>query len=169
MRTCALRSIGLVTLIVGTLDILSAFAFGAASDVGPGQILRYVASGPFGRGMRQGGVPEAVVGLAVHFILMAIMVAVFFGIVRRARLARSSLPWVGILYGLLIYGVMYWLVLPARFGGWPETDLWNVSTALFSHIVCVGLPMGFLAKWLIPAGLCGEDGAARMNEAIGDA
>ena len=48
--------------IAGTLDILSAFAFNGMKGVGPGQILRYVASGPFGDSMRDGGWPRRLSG-----------------------------------------------------------------------------------------------------------
>ena len=52
----------------------------------------------------------------------------------------------GPLYGILIYLIMYWIVVPTRFGTTPKTDLWSVGNALFSHIVCVGLPMAYIAS-----------------------
>jgi len=39
---------------------------------------------------------------------------------------------------------MYRLVIPVRFGVHPRTDAWSVGNALFSHIVCVGLPIAFI-------------------------
>jgi hypothetical protein len=134
------------TLVSGTLDILSAFVFGGMKGVGPGQILRYVASGPFGDAVRDGGSVAAAVGLGVHFTLMAIMVSLFFLIASRVDIVRRQWFISGPLYGILIYLVMYWIVTPARFGTMPRTDLWSVGNALFSHIVCVGLPMAFIAS-----------------------
>jgi hypothetical protein len=138
------RMIVLATAVCGTLDILSAFAFGAVAGVGPGRILRFVASGPFGDAMRAGGLFEAAVGLAVHYGLMFVMVAVY--VAATARSTRLRRQWVvsGVLYGLIIYGVMYWLVMPARFDTYPTIAAWEIGNALFSHIVCVGLPMAWI-------------------------
>jgi hypothetical protein len=143
------RGIFAATAVSGTLDILSAFVFGGMKGVGPGKILRYVASGPFGDSMRDGGLAAASVGLAVHYGLMAVMVSLFFLIASRVDIVRRQWLLSGPLYGTLIYLMMYWIVVPARFGIFPKTDLWSVGNALFSHIVCVGLPMAYIASRMI--------------------
>lgn len=132
--------------VSGTLDILSAFLFGGIKGAGPGQILRYVASGLFGGSMREGGLAAAFIGLGVHYALMAVMVSLFFVIASRVDFVLRKWVLSGPLYGILIYLVMYWIVVPTRFGTLPKTDLWSVGNALFSHIVCVGLPMAFIAS-----------------------
>jgi hypothetical protein len=136
----------LAILASGTLDLLSAFAFSGMAGVSPGQVLRYVASGPFGDGMRQGGAPAAVLGLGVHYALMTVMVTVYFVIAGRIEAIRRQWYIAGPIYGFVIYLVMYWIVVPARFGTEPSLDPWRVGNALFSHIVCVGLPMAFIAS-----------------------
>jgi hypothetical protein len=135
--------------VSGTLDILSAFFFGGMAGVGPGRILRYVASGPFGDSMRDGGLGAAAVGLGVHYSLMTIMVLLYFTLASRFDVMRRQWPVSGALYGIAIYLVMYWLVVPTRFGTHPKTELWSIGNALFSHIVCVGLPMAFIASRMI--------------------
>jgi len=140
------RAILAATVVSGTLDILSAFAFGGMSGAAPDRILRYVASGPFGDAMRDGGWGAAAIGLGVHYALMAIMVTLFFVIATRVEFVRRQWLLSGPLYGIAIYLVMYWVVVPTRFGTTPKTDLWSVGNALFSHIVCVGLPMAFIAS-----------------------
>ena len=140
------RGIFAAVAVAGTLDILSAFVFGGIKGVGPGQILRYVASGPFGNSMSDGGLAAAAIGLGVHYALMAIMVSLFFLVASRVDLVRRQWILSGSLYGILIYLIMYWIVVPTRFGTIPKTDLWSIGNALFSHIVCVGLPMAFIAS-----------------------
>ena len=139
------KALLLAILVSGTLDILSAFAFSAMDGVTPAQVLRFVASGPFGDGMHRGGTAAAALGLGVHFALMSVMVAVYFAIVARVEAARRHWLLAGTAYGFVIYLVMYWLVMPARFGNEPSLDPWKVGSALFSHIVCVGLPMAWIA------------------------
>ena len=140
----ATRAIITATAISGTLDLLSAFLFSAVKGVGPMRVLQSVAAGPFGDPMLQGtSVPVALAGLIVHYALMTVMVSVFV-------IAALNLPLIlrrpllaGLLYGGVLYLVMYWIVLPARWPDlFPRTGLWDVGNALFSHLVCVGLPMG---------------------------
>jgi len=149
------KALLLAILASGSLDILSAFVFGGMSGASPGRILRYVASGPFGDSMRDAGAGAAAVGLAVHFALMAVMVTIFFLAAGRIEALRRLWYVAGPLYGILIYLVMYWLVVPMRFGTEPSTTLWGVGNALFSHIFCVGLPMAFIASraWQRPLAL----------------
>ena len=99
--------------------------------------------------MRDGVPLAAIAGLGVHFTLMAIMVSLFFPDRKPGR-AFVRRQWLlsGPLYGILIYLVMYWIVVPTRFGTTPKTDLWSVGNAL-GRIVCVGLPMAFIASRMI--------------------
>ena len=140
------KTIAAATVVSGTLDILSAFLFGGMVGVSPGDTLRFVASGPFGDGMRDGGLGAAALGLAVHFTLMAIMVTVFVLAATRIEAMRRYWPVAGVFYGLCIYFVMYWVVLPARFGHYPVVSMWKVGNALFSHFICVGLPMAWITS-----------------------
>ena len=151
------RGILTAVAVSGTLDILSAFVFGGMQGVGPGQILRYVASGPLGDSMRDGGLAAAIAGLGVHYALMAIMVSLFFLAAVRVNMVRRQWIISGTLYGILIYLVMYWVVVPARFGTMPKVDLWGVGNALFSHIVCVGLPMAYIASRMIGRSSAGAE------------
>jgi DNA polymerase-4 len=102
-------------LVAGTLDILSAFVFGGMAGASPGGVLRFVASGPFGDTMRDGGTAAAALGLGVHYALMTVMVLVYFAIAGQVEAARRYWYVAGTLYGFAIYLVMYWLVLPTRF------------------------------------------------------
>jgi len=141
-----LRPIVIAALIAGTLDILSAFVFAGMSGIGPSGVLTYVASGPFGDGVRGGGLGWAAAGLAVHFAIMTCMAAAYFMIASRVpALVRHPVP-AGLGYGILLWLVMYWAVKPLR---WPEAPLphgaWGIGNALFSHCLLVGLPIALVA------------------------
>lgn len=139
------RTIGAVSAVAGTLDLLSAFAFSALDDRAPGRVLRGVASGPFGDAMRDGRAGAALAGLAVHYALMTIMVTVFVFAARRLPVLTRRPMLAGLAYGVGIYLVMYWIVLPLRFPSvFPQLGWWPTGNALFSRLVCVGLPIGLL-------------------------
>lgn len=141
------RTVVLTTGVAGTLDILSAFAFGGIAGRLPSAVLVSVAAGPLGGRASEVGTLGPIIGLAVHFAMMAIMVAAF-ALAARALPGLSRHPIAaGLVYGLMLYGVMYWVVLPMRWpSAFPQTGWWEVANALFSHLVCVGLPIGLLVS-----------------------
>ena len=142
-----LKPIAIATLVAGTLDIFSAFVFAGMAGATPGGVLRYVASGPFGDAVREGGTGWSAVGLAVHFAIMACMAATFFLVAERVpALVRHPIV-AGLIYGLILWGIMYWIVKPLR---WPEaplpSTLWGIGNALFSHCILVGIPIAWIAS-----------------------
>src|SRR5689334_17677462 len=104
-------------LICGTLDIGWAAINTLASEGSVAGMLRSVASVPFGDAANDLGIGGAVLGLAVHFALMAVIVAVY-GLLTARGITREFGPWwlTGALYGLALYVIMYWIVLRLR---WP--------------------------------------------------
>ena len=139
------RPIAVATLICGTLDILLAVILSSIYGKGPAAMLRGVASGPFPAATEWGAAGSAL-GLVTHFVLMAIMVAVFMLAARRVP-ALNSNPWLwGLVYGLITYVVMNLIVVPVRFGAPLPPSTRAIVTQLFAHIVLVGWPTAFIAR-----------------------
>jgi hypothetical protein len=144
------------TLIAGTLDIISAFVFAGMAGMRPLAVLTFVASGPFGDAAK--GHPLwlwAAIGLAVHFAIMACMATAYMIAARHMPALRRNPVIAGLLYGLLLWIIMYWLVRPWR---WPALWLpdaytgrpigkiaWGIGNQLFSHCILVGLPIALIA------------------------
>jgi hypothetical protein len=144
------RPIAIATAVSGTLDIVFAMALTVFFGREIGNMLRYVGSGPFPQATEM-GTSGAILGLLVHFALMAIMAAVYIIAARRLpALVERPIQW-GVLYGLATYAVMNWLVVPMRFGTpLPPTPL-SMATQLFAHIVLVGVPIALIAaRYLKP-------------------
>jgi hypothetical protein len=139
------KPIIVATLVAGTLDILAATILTLIRGSQPMGMLRFVASGPF-PGAPQWGIQGSLLGLAVHFALMAIMVTVFVLAASRWRpLREKPLLW-GLLYGLATYVVMNLIVVPLRWpAAFPPSPL-SVATQLFCHIVLVGIPIALIAR-----------------------
>ena len=139
-----LRPILLATLVAGTLDILAAVILSLTFGRGPMAMLRGVASGPF-PGASEWGAAGSVLGLIVHFTLMAVMVTVYMVAADRLPSLRAKpLQW-GVIYGLVTYVVMNLIVVPLRFAGPFPPSARAIATQLFCHIVLVGLPIAWLA------------------------
>lgn len=134
--------------MAGALDILGAFVVYRQSP--PAAILRSVAAGL--TGSRPGGAGLAAAGLALHFVIAFGAAAVFVMASRRwpALLRR---PWLtGPLYGLAVFLVMQYVVIPlsaiGRFPGpWTATTLQVIAL----HLFVVGLPIALAARrWSAP-------------------
>ncbi|WP_199096308.1 hypothetical protein [Dyella sp. ASV21] len=96
-------------LVAGTLDV------GAASLISgynPVVILKYIAGGVLGKVSLTGGWNEAALGMLLQWG-MSIVIAAIYVLLTRKRIARSpQWPWWGIGYGVVIFAVMNYLVVP---------------------------------------------------------
>ncbi|WP_088307872.1 hypothetical protein [Novosphingobium sp. B 225] len=135
-------------LLCGALDAAYATLLTLVRGDGDiGKLWRGVAAGPFGDAASQWGTPGALLGLGVHFAIMAAMVALGLWLARNTPLGEVA-PWkAGTLYGIVLYGVMYGIVLHFRFGApFPNPDQIKLALGLFPHVFFVGLPIFWLVK-----------------------
>ncbi|MBV6416912.1 MAG: hypothetical protein CMLOHMNK_01530 [Steroidobacteraceae bacterium] len=140
-----LRPIVLATLVCGTLDIAFATLLTVLRGRPVAGMLRFVASGPVPPAV-DWGVAGAALGLAVHYLLMAIMAAVLMLFVARRAGANRSVLVLGVGYGLVTWVVMNFIVVPLRFDTPFPPDPVFSATQLFAHVVLVGLPMALIAR-----------------------
>jgi hypothetical protein len=145
-----LRPIAIATVISGTLDILFAMILTIAFGRQIPDMLRYVASGPFPAASHMGA-SGAVLGLLVHFALMAIM-AIGLMLLLRWKPERLETPLrTGLAYGVITYFLMNWVVVPLRFGTPLPPKTLSIVTQGFAHICLVGIPMAYVAaRYLRP-------------------
>jgi hypothetical protein len=140
------KTIAWATLVAGTLDILSAFVWSMLLGGSLAGILPSVASGPFGDTLPNGPMTQ-ILGLVVHFAIMAIMAAVYVLAARTLPALNRNWLIAGLLYGLALWFVMYWIVLPLRFEGFHHPSaLWPIVRQLISHCLLVGLPIAWIAR-----------------------
>ena len=151
MRHSIWKPIATATLVCGTLDILFAIILTLLRGREPAAMLRFVASGPF-PAATEWGAAGSLLGLAVHYVLIAIMVAVFV-IAARGRAHLVDMPVrAALAYGVATYVVMNLIVVPLRFpAAWPPSSL-SIATQSFAHIVLVGLPLAFITRRCLRGG-----------------
>lgn len=139
------RTIAAATAVSGTLDILFAMILTLLFGRNIGNMLRYVASGPF-PGATEWGASGAILRFAVHFALMGVMAAIFVALVKH-RPALLETPWrTGLAYGLVTYVVMNLIAVQLRFHpAFPPKPL-SIATQLFAHVVLVGIPIALIAR-----------------------
>lgn len=135
-------------LAAGLLDILNAIVFwhlynGASATA----ILQSVAAGLQGKAAFAGGAASAALGLALHFLIMCAMAAVYWLACRRwPAMVERPVP-AGIAYGLLTWAAMNQVVVPlSRASSPPFIPAWFVD-GLLAHVLLVGLLFAFVARW----------------------
>jgi uncharacterized membrane protein YagU involved in acid resistance len=146
-------------LIAGTLDITAAcIDVGVNFDKDPVWLLQNVASSLLGPRSYAGGLATAALGLLMHFTVAYTVTTVFYLLSRRwPVLLRWAVPS-GLVYGALVFLVMYRVVIPLTIGlkslylttafnhNWPRLR-WS---QLFGHFLCIGLPIALVVRWLSP-------------------
>ena len=138
-----LKPIAIATAVSGALDILFAMILTVLYGREIGNMLRYVGSGPFPQATEMGA-SGAILGLLVHFTLMAIMAAAYVLAARRVPALIQKPIQFGVLYGLATYVVMNWLVVPMRFGTPLPPSPLSMATQLFAHVILVGIPIALI-------------------------
>ena len=146
MKKCrALHAIVTAGLVVGVLDISSAFVIWWQRGIALQHGLQGIAAGLLGTTSYEGGMATAALGLALHFFIMFVVVSVFYLASRKMPFLTKH-PFVcGVLYGIGVYFVMYWLVLPSAFSTFRHR-LSNELLALAIHICLIGLPAAFIMR-----------------------
>jgi hypothetical protein len=148
----ALRAIGLATLVAGCLDISSAFVIFILKGIGITRGLQGIAVALLGRPTAfAGGGKTALFGLCLHFFVMLCVVTVFYTASRIFPLLGRRPLLSGIVYGPIVYLVMYWVVVPlSRIGPRPHSFS-NDTTAILIHIFLIGLPIALIISRLSPS------------------
>jgi hypothetical protein len=133
--------------IAGALDISYAIGFSAFRGVPPMRLLQSVASGLLGAAAFDGGLHTAMLGLFLHFLIALSAAAIFYLAACRLRFLRSHAVIAGIVYGLLIYGVMNLVVLPlSAFPRKVNFAPLVLTTGLLVHMFCIGLPIALATR-----------------------
>ena len=132
-------------LIVGILDITSAFITWWCRGVGPVRGLQGIAAGLLGSQSFQGGVVTAGLGLTIHFFVAFMVVTLFYVGSRMFWFLTRYAVVSGLLYGMAVYLFMYWFVLPYVFPKFRHS-ISNDVLAVVVHMFLIGLPTALVVQ-----------------------
>lgn len=122
-------------LVAGTVDIAAAATIYRVSPI---RVLKSIAGGLLGRSALAGDASVAVLGLALQWAMSIIIAAIFVTAAR--RLPGLLRRWIasGIAYGLVIFVVMNYVVVPLSAigdGTFPHFKPWKLIENLTAMIV----------------------------------
>jgi len=141
----ALRAIVTAGLVVGVLDISSAFVIWWQRGVALQRGLQGIAAGLLGARSYEGEMATAGLGLALHFFVAFVVVSIFYLASRKIPFLTKQPLISGVFYGIGVYIVMYWFVLPTVFSTFRHR-LYNELLAVAIHICLIGLPTAFIVR-----------------------
>jgi hypothetical protein len=134
------------TLLVGILDGLDAVVFFGLRGAQPIRVFQAIASGLLGREAFSGGLATAALGLALHFFIAFGVIAVFLFAAKRIPVLVRAPIAAGILYGIAVYFVMNYVVIPIS-AVTPGRFVWPVFiNGVLIHMFGVGLPASLVAR-----------------------
>jgi hypothetical protein len=139
------------TLLIGTLDIADALIFFGVQGVAPLRIPQGIASGVFGRASFGMGYRSAILGLIFHYFIAVSAATVYLLTSRKLPLAPHPFLY-GTLYGVALYCVMNYIVLPlSNVGPRPLfPPLIPFVNGVAALIICIGIPLAFIARRYVP-------------------
>lgn len=139
--------------VAGLLDILYAvIVFGLRDHVPAMRIGEGIASHVLGMQAFDGGWGVAILGFALHFLIAIVMASAFYVICRRVEVVARHVLAFAPVYGLLLYAVMTYAVVPLTdpkhhgLPAFPPEPGFALYSALFAHIVLVALPIAVFAR-----------------------
>ena len=135
-------------LVAGTFDITWASTYTyLRRGISPVRVWQSVASGALGPAAFQGGMSTAMIGLAFHYLIALIFTVAFYAAaaVWPALTRRPVLA--GALYGIGIYVVMNFIVLPlSRIGPRPLPPFITTVPEILVHMFLIGGTIALAAR-----------------------
>jgi hypothetical protein len=135
-------------LIVGVLDALAAITHAyLLRGTPPAAVWRYVASAVFGKSAGAGG-PEMVLwGLLFHLTVAIGWTGLFFVAYPRVRLLSANMVVAGMAYGLFVWLMMNFVVVPlTRITMGPIRLTTGTVLMILIHLFVIGVPISYLAR-----------------------
>jgi len=145
-RSAALRAILLAGAAAATLDLAFAFTFyGTTLGASPIRILHSIASGAFGMAAFDGGIATAAFGLLAHYFILIVAASMYYVASTRAVALRQRAAICGPLFGIAIYCVMHFVVLPLSAAPKFRTTSLSISSEFLMHLL-IGLTIALILR-----------------------
>jgi len=135
-------------LVAGTMDITAACVqFFILTGKGPALVLNFISSSIVGSEVaNSGGVMWSVTGLLMHYSIAFGWTILFYFLYSRISLLRGNKIVVGLFYGIFVWIMMNFVLVPLTQIGYRPFNLPSAAVACTIIMVCIGLPVSLLAN-----------------------
>lgn len=137
----------ITTLIAGTLDIIAACISNyLVSGTTPDRILKFIASGVFGKDALNGGFGMMATGLLFHFIISFTCTLAFFLLYPKLSFLKKSILLNAVLIGITAWFVTTQIIIPLSNIKTAPLTFISAFRAIIILILCIGFPISYGAK-----------------------
>ncbi|MEO7924511.1 MAG: hypothetical protein ABIR30_12595 [Chitinophagaceae bacterium] len=142
-----ISAILLTGFTAGLLDITAACTqFYIKTNKDPAIVLRYIASGVFGKKAYTGGLPMAAWGLLFHFLIAYGLTIFFFWLYPRVKWIGKNKILAGLLYGIFAWLLTTQVIVPLSLITPQPLVLSKMIVAILILMSCIGLPISLMAN-----------------------
>ena len=135
------------TLIAGCLDITAACTQAwLAKSITPDIVLKYIASGVFGKDAFAGGAGYILFGLLVHLFIVFACTLVYFLVYPKLKLLHINILLSSLFIALIAWAVTTQLLVPLSKIKPAPFNFTKAITAIAILYVCIGMPVSIFAK-----------------------
>lgn len=140
-----IASIIIAGLLAGILDMAAAFLnYMIATGKNPAGVLKYIASGVFGKAAFRGNETMAVWGFVFHMGIALSFAFLFFLLCLKLTWVYKNKWLAGVIYGIVVWAIMNLLVVPLSNAPHIPFNAAKSLLAVVILIVCIGLPVSFI-------------------------
>lgn len=141
------KQIAIATLIAGILDLSAAsLQVYITAGLTPDVVLRYIASGVFGKAAAAGTWPYLLFGLLVHFFIVFMCALTYFRLYPRLPWLHKTIFPGAVLIALTAWTITTRIIIPLSKINPPPFHWEKALLAMVILFVCVGLPIAVMAR-----------------------
>lgn len=148
--TDTLHAVIVATIACGTLDAAAATTQAALLGIPAQRVWQTVASGLLGPAAFEQGWRTGIFGIALHFIISFTIAAIYVFASHRLPFLLTHPLTAGALYGIAVFVVMNFAVLPLSRRPKRPFNRHFALTQLVIHICIVGWSIAISAHYLLP-------------------
>ncbi len=149
MNTKTLRTLVLIGLMAGTLDVLAACIDTYLSvGKGPDVVLKFIATGVFGKEAFAGGTAMVLFGLFAHYVIALGWTFLYYLLYKKFSFFSDYWIVAGFMLGIVIWLGMNKVIVPLSNVPLPPGtfDFAKAAKASAILVACMGLPIAYAMR-----------------------
>ena len=143
----SIKTIIYAGLLAGALDILAAFTdYYIATGKGPEGVLRFIASGAFGKDAFTGTTTMIWFGLFFHFIIAFALTIFFFIVYPKIKLLQINIILTAVIFAIVSWAVTNLIIVPLSNTPAIPFKLISALKAFVILIFTIGFPLAIIFR-----------------------
>lgn len=92
------------------------------------------------------GVPAALAGVVIHYVIALVWSAIYVYLFAHRRVADLHPTLNGAIFGAFVWFVMTFVIQPLNVGPHIEVGALSILSGIFANVVCFGVPLALVVR-----------------------